>query len=299
MYRTKKEKTNWKMQNVNPQGKDCDDCVFRAIAGGTGISWKDTFAGLCAIGLSLHAMPDYPIVFRKYLKEIGARYVYKSAQAHAHSEDEASMADMTAGEFIRQHPKGNYVLRLWWHVTCARDGLIYDTWDCSSEKLLEAWEIPPDVASAPRPLAPWLYETSVRRLAPLESTDVAAGQTFLFRNPSPVNRGSQDSFVRAIALTEGRSWEEVYQDLCRQALAQCDNPQSTSVATSYLSRYAVGTCRYAVKGQMVVKDFLTSHSSAAWVLQLGEGWATAVVNGVLMDTRNYINKPIEVAWRLR
>ncbi len=46
MYRMRIEKTNWKMQNVNPQGKDCDDCVFRAIAGGTGISWKDTFAGL-------------------------------------------------------------------------------------------------------------------------------------------------------------------------------------------------------------------------------------------------------------
>lgn len=73
------------MQNVNPQGKDCDDCVFRAIAGGTGISWKDTFAGLCQTGLSLHAMPDYPIIFRKYLKEIRVRYVYKSAQAHAHT----------------------------------------------------------------------------------------------------------------------------------------------------------------------------------------------------------------------
>lgn len=299
MYRTRKEKTNWKMQNVNPQGKDCDDCVFRAIAGGTGISWKDTFAGLCQTGLSLHAMPNYPLVFRKYLKEIGARYVYKSAQAHAHTEDEASAADLTAGEFIRQHPKGNYVLRVWWHVTCARDGLIYDTWDCSSEKLLEAWEISPDVASAPRSAAPWLYETSLRRLPPLESIDVAAGKTFLFRNPSPVNRGSQDSFVRAIALAEGRSWEEAYQDLCRQALAQCDNPQSTSVAASYLSRYAVGTCQYFTRGKTPVKEFLASHPSGAWVLQLGEGWATAVVNGVLMDTRNYINKPIEVAWRLR
>ena len=90
MYLKRIEKTNWKMQNVNPQGKDCYDCVFRAIAGGTGISWKDTFAGLCQTGLSLHAMPDYPIVFRKYLKEIGAHYVYKSAQAHAHTEDEAA-----------------------------------------------------------------------------------------------------------------------------------------------------------------------------------------------------------------
>lgn len=150
--------------------------------------------------------------------------MYKSAQAHAHTEDEASTADMTAGEFIRQHPKGNYVLRLWWHVTCARDGFLYDTWDASSEKLLEAWEIPPDIASAPRPSAPWLYERSERRLAPLEDIDVAAGQTFLFRNPSPVNRGYQDSFVRAIALAEGRTWEEAYQDLCRQALSQCDNP---------------------------------------------------------------------------
>ena len=259
------------MQNVNPQGKDCDDCVFRAIAGGTRISWKDTFAGLCQTGLSMHAMPDYPIVFRKYLKEIGARYVYKPAQAHAHTGDEASTADMAAGEFIQQHPKGNYVLRLWWHVTCARDGFLYDTWDASSEKLLEAWEIPPDIASAPRPSAPWLYERSE----------------------------SQDSFVRAIALAEGRTWEEAYQDLCRQALAQCDNPQSTSVAASYLSCYAVGTCQYFTRGKTSVKEFLASHPSGAWVLQLGKGWASAVVDGVLMDTRNYINKSIEVAWRLR
>lgn len=153
--------------------------------------------GLCQTGLSLHAMPDYPIIFRKYLKEIRVRYVYKFAQAHAHTEDEASTADMTAGEFIQQHPKGNYVLCLWWHVTCARDGFLYDTWDASREKLLEAWEIPPDIASAPRPSVPWLYERSERRLAPWEDIDVAAGQTFLFRNPSPVNRGTQDSFVRA------------------------------------------------------------------------------------------------------
>lgn len=125
------------------------------------------------------------------------------------------------------------------------------------------------------------------------------GQTFLFRNPSPVNRGSQDSFVRAIALAEGRTWEEAYQDICRQALSQCDNPQSTSVAASYLSRYAVGTCQYFTRGKTPVKEFLASHPSGAWVLQLGKGWASAVVDGVLMDTRNYINKPIEVAWRLR
>ena len=139
--------------------------------------------------------------------------------------------------------------------------------------------LPPDIASAPRPFAPWLYERSERRLAPLEDIDVAAGQTFLFRNPSPVNRGSQDSFVRAIALAEGRTWEEAYQDLCRQALSQCDNPQSTSVAASYLSRYAVGTCQYFTRGKPPVKEFLASHPSGAWVLQLDKGWASAVVDG--------------------
>ena len=119
-----------------------------------------TFAGLCQTGLSLHAMPDYPIGFRKYLKEIRACYVYKSAQAHAHTEDEASTADMTAGDFIRQQPKGNYVLRLWWHVTYARDGFLYDTWDASSEKLLEAWEIPPHGSTKEASAASLFWKTS-------------------------------------------------------------------------------------------------------------------------------------------
>lgn len=50
---------------------------------------------------------------------------------------------MTAGEFCRKHPRGRFILRLAHHVVCAKDGQLYDTWDCSQSCVYVAWEIRP------------------------------------------------------------------------------------------------------------------------------------------------------------
>ena len=47
----------------------------------------------------------------------------------------------TVEEFAKTHPKGRYVVSVSGHWTSCIDGSIYDTWDCSKEKVLSYYEV--------------------------------------------------------------------------------------------------------------------------------------------------------------
>ena len=130
----------YEYENRNPKKRQGDDCVFRAIAGATSRPWEEVFASLCQLGLTTHAMPNYPIVFRKYIKAIGGEYVYKAPVVNGQFKKDGNM---TVRRFAKEHPKGNFIVRVWWHVTCVRNGTIYDTWDCGQEAVTEAWQVTP------------------------------------------------------------------------------------------------------------------------------------------------------------
>lgn len=139
--------------NINPLCRYTNDCIFRAVAGATDRNWREVFAVMCQMGLEMHMMPDYPAVLRAYLKKIGAEYVYKSTFA--------TKGKPTIREFIKTHRQGNYVIRVLWHVTRARDGILYDWVDCLDQPVLEAWQVPRHkslVEGKVEDMVPWLYE---------------------------------------------------------------------------------------------------------------------------------------------
>ena len=87
------------------------------------------------------------------MDKIGAEYVYKSTPA--------AKGKPTIREFIQSHRQGNYVIRVLWHVTRARDGILYDWVDCLNEPVLEAWLVPRHKSLAEgkvEDMVPWLYE---------------------------------------------------------------------------------------------------------------------------------------------
>ena len=45
----------------------------------------------------------------------------------------------TINEFLKHHSRGVYIIRIDRHLTCAIDGKIYDTWDCSDEIIDIIW----------------------------------------------------------------------------------------------------------------------------------------------------------------
>ena len=48
---------------------------------------------------------------------------------------------MPISDFLYTHPKGTYLIRVDQHLTCARDGIIYDIWDCTDEIIDIVWEV--------------------------------------------------------------------------------------------------------------------------------------------------------------
>ena len=136
-------------ENKNPKGRMAEDCVFRAIAGATECTWEEVYAGLCEIGLELHSMPNFPLVFRTYLNHIGAQSVYKRDVDWRRMYNDPAYKKqweaegISVSEFAREHRSGNYVVRIEWHVTCIRNGIIYDYVPCEQGIVMEAWKVVP------------------------------------------------------------------------------------------------------------------------------------------------------------
>ena len=119
----------YKYYNPHPKGLSTDDCVKRAIVVVTG--W------------------DYAVVQRKlneYKKVTGAKS-FNSVKNLRYVEDVLNAKkislnnQLTAEEFCQQRLHGRYILDMDEHWSACVDGCIYDTWDCSKEKVNFAYEI--------------------------------------------------------------------------------------------------------------------------------------------------------------
>ena len=103
------------------------DCVTRAICNATGRDYKEVYKALSAAQKKVSGKRSARDgVNRKVLKhyierEIGARWV----------------ACMGIGTGCRVHlcaeelPKGKLIVNLSGHLSCVKDGVLYDTYDCT------------------------------------------------------------------------------------------------------------------------------------------------------------------------
>ncbi len=126
--------------NPHPKGLQTDDCVKRAIVVVTGMDYM-------AVQRELNA----------FKKVTGAKK-FNSLQNLCYVEDVWQAKKIipegrtTAGEFCRKHPNGRYILSIASHWSSCVEGMIYDTWDCSNELVLAAYQVeatpytPPDLS---------------------------------------------------------------------------------------------------------------------------------------------------------
>lgn len=121
--------------NAHPYNRLVDDCVKRSIALTTGISYKDVKKGL-----------------NEHKKITGAKAFNENGTPGSYMENvlgfprtiaqkRSDGTRETVEEFARSHPKGRYVVSVVGHWTACIDGIIYDTWDCSKERILSYYEV--------------------------------------------------------------------------------------------------------------------------------------------------------------
>ena len=110
------------------------DCVCRAICNATGKDYKEVYDSLNDLsktertgkrkkGISSARNGVYKNTYKKLLESMGWRW-FPAMQIGS-----GCTMHMRAEEL----PKGVLIVRLSRHLTCVKDGVIYDTYDCSRD----------------------------------------------------------------------------------------------------------------------------------------------------------------------
>jgi hypothetical protein len=105
-------------------------------------------------------------------------------------------------------------------------------------------------------------------------------QVFIFQNPNPCKVLVGDCVVRGIATATGRTWRNVYIDLCTQGLLMCDMPSSNAVWQQYLTDNGY---KKNIPQEKTVGEFAEAHEKGIYILCTGEHVVT-IVDGNVIDT---------------
>lgn len=114
----------YEFYNPNPHNKSVGDCVIRALSKALNKTWDETFIDLFTVAFELKDMPSSNVVWGSYLKLKGyKRYLIPDICDDCY----------TISDFADNCSKGIFVVCTGTHVVTIIDGIIYDSWDSSSE----------------------------------------------------------------------------------------------------------------------------------------------------------------------
>lgn len=118
--------------NANPKTDKAGDCVIRAIATATEQSWEDVYIKLTEIGLKMKRMPNDRKVWKKYLESLG----WIKCKEPRNWDNTRN----TIAQVAKYLEPGTYIINAGQlHVTCVKNGDIYDTWNCSNKLCHSYW----------------------------------------------------------------------------------------------------------------------------------------------------------------
>jgi len=118
--------------NAHPKGLKTTDCSVRAFATALNKDYLECRRELNQIKkvFGFKSYKDHEFVF-EYLKDY-PRLKFKAVKGEPR---------LKGSGFTELYPKGTYVLSMTGHLTCCKDGVILDIWDCSYLTVYTAWEI--------------------------------------------------------------------------------------------------------------------------------------------------------------
>ena len=114
----------WIHYNPNPKRRRTIDCAVRAVAGALGLDWDTAWMMIAAKSFDGKGMSVENANWGAILRRFG----FKRAAIPNTCPD-----CYTAADFIRDHPRGTFVLGFDDHTAVVIAGRIYDTWDSTGE----------------------------------------------------------------------------------------------------------------------------------------------------------------------
>lgn len=117
----------YKEHNANPKGRKTSDCVIRALSTATGKAYADIYRELFEISLETGYMLNEKRVEDKLL----ARYGFVKMKQPKHNDGTkyriGGLPLLTNARVV--------VVRCAHHLTCVKDGVLIDTWDCRNKTI--------------------------------------------------------------------------------------------------------------------------------------------------------------------
>ena len=113
----------YKYYNENPLNRYEDDCVIRAISCATGKSWDYVYDYLSDIAQYEGTLLDKREFVIGYLDRTYKRLNVKG----------------TVGYVSSMYPRNTLLITMRGHITCSKNGIIYDTFDCRNREAEYIW----------------------------------------------------------------------------------------------------------------------------------------------------------------
>ena len=110
--------------NANAVGRFSNDCTVRALSCATGKSWDEVYEKMSALAQYQGTMMDDRDFIRGYLDLKYERVPYMEA---------------SVGKVAEEYCDYIMLITMEGHITCAKYGIIYDSFDCRSRKAENAW----------------------------------------------------------------------------------------------------------------------------------------------------------------
>lgn len=120
----------FKYYNLNPNGEKVSDCVTRAIALSSNLSYSTIRKKLRHTARLLDCESSLCVTCYSFLIQQVIGGIPKNCMG------------LTVGEFADLHPNGTYLIRIKGHLTCVKEpSTVWDIWDCRDKMCDLAWEI--------------------------------------------------------------------------------------------------------------------------------------------------------------
>lgn len=120
--------TKFKYWNENPDGEHIGDCVTRAITLASGLPYETIKHKLWLNG-------------ELYDCDCLSKFCYANFIENVLGYKQVPCDNLTVGEFADKHLYGTYLIRIANHLTCVKDGICYDTWNCLNELCDIVWKV--------------------------------------------------------------------------------------------------------------------------------------------------------------
>lgn len=138
--------------NENPKGIKACDCVVRAIAYATGLTWEVSYQRLCEIGLKIKRMPNEKQTYEKLLEQMGWKKFKQPRDLYNNKftvEDWCKLMNKANQRWSRQYSQ-KVIISVANHLTVVDDNYDYDsekqleyelvdTWNCSHKCVGNYW----------------------------------------------------------------------------------------------------------------------------------------------------------------